>query len=94
MEDEINFRKNLGERQGFRYLTDYQRKILLEFTNTSLFTSDLLNMAHLKDINSLDWMIRDLYQKGYLKRQIAFNPSALKGRKKQLGKRLLDLSLS
>jgi hypothetical protein len=58
-------------------------------------------MNHLKDIKSLKWMIRDLFQKGYLKREIAFNPSALRSRKKQyryyiseLGKKLLDLSLS
>lgn len=99
LEDEITYRKKLGEKQGFNYLTDYQRRILKEFSNKSLFTSDLIKMPHLKDIKSLDWMIRDLFQKGYLEREIAFNPSTLANKKKQykysitnLGRKLLDLS--
>ena len=101
IEDEINYRKNLGERQGFRYLTDFQHRILMEFTKKSSFSSDLMKMYHLKDIKSLDWMIRDLYNKGYLERKLALNPFSLASLKKQylyylskLGKKMLDLSIN
>jgi len=101
MEEEINYRKELGERQGFRYLTDFQRRILIEFTKGSKFSSDLMKMSHLRDIKSLDWMIRDLYKKGYLERKMALNPFSLGNKKKQylyylskLGKKMLDLSIN
>jgi len=56
-------------------------------------------MSHLNDIKSLEWMVRDLYQKVYLEREITFNPSTKANKKKQykysiskLGRNLLDLS--
>ena len=56
-------------------------------------------MDILNDIKSLSWMIRDLFKKEYLKREIAFNFSTSANKKKQyryfiskMGKELLDLS--
>lgn len=95
--EEISYRRKLGERRGFYYLTDYQYKIMSEFRGGPLFSSQLLKMEHLKDIKSLNWMIRDLYKKKYLKRKKAFNPFTKANVKKQyqyylseLGKKLLD----
>ncbi len=100
-EDEIQYRKKLGDREGFNYLTDFQRRILLEFSKGSYFALDLLKLNYLDDIKSLEWMIRDLYKKRYLKRIIAYNPSTLSNNKRQykysltkLGRELLELSLS
>jgi len=99
LDDEIAYRKSLGERQGFNYLTNYQRRVLYEFSERALFASNLLRIPNLQDIKSLDWMIRDLFQKGYLKRVIALNPSTKANKKKQyrysiskLGRKLLNLS--
>ena len=98
-QDEITFRKQLGERLGFKILTSIQQRLLFEFKKNDKFISDLLKMSHLNDIKSIESTIRDFHKRGYLTRRKAFNPNAtgvlLKQYKyslSELGKRLLTLS--
>jgi hypothetical protein len=64
------------EHQRFLYLTEIQRRILIEFKNKCLFVSDFLQTAHLKDLKYIHSIVRDLYEKGYLSKIYAVNPNA------------------